>query len=543
MPYETIDSKKLLDRYRDLQSYVGWQDADSQRVVAAGRAIRPHIVELIDDFYAEIQRHSRTRDVITGGAAQVERLKQTLHDWLEQLLEGRYDEQYVLRRWWVGLRHVEIGLDQVYASAALSRLRSGMVRWLHADWKGSAGDLALAAGALHRLIDLDLAMIEDAYQFEHQRRRKLIEQRRLAEVKSRSEETFRNLVEEAGCVIVILRSDNTIAYLNPFAEELTGYASAEVVGRDFFMLLLPASERHAVLQTFEQALAGNRVRNRQNILLKKDGSEAILLWNARGLDDFEGRPAVLAVGNDLTAVKEAQRKALQSERLAAIGQMVAGLAHESRNALQRCQACLEMLDLEIGDNASAQDLIQRIQRAQDQLHRLFEEVRSYAGPIKLDLSSCSLREVWREAWESLSAQRAGRTASLRDSLAGDDFECRVDRFRMVQVFRNLLENSLAACKDPVEIEVACSSAQVGDDPAVQIAFHDNGPGFTPEQRRRIFEPFFTTKTQGTGLGMAIAQRIVDAHGGRIAVGSHSTPGAEILVTIPRRPRVARGTEE
>lgn len=542
MPGEFNDGQRLLDRYRALQTYVGWQEADAQHVVAAGRAIRPHIAELIDDFYAEIQRHPQTRDAITGGTAQVQRLKQLLRQWLEQLLEGRYDEQYVLRRWRVGLRHVAIGLDQVYSSAALSRLRSGIVRWLHADWKGSPGELALAAAALHRLIDLDMAMIQDAYQLEHLRRHKLREQHRLAEAKSRGEEPFRNLVEEAGCVIVILRSDNTIAYLNPFAEELTGYASTEVVGRDFLMLLLPAAERHSVLQALELALAGNRVRNHQNTLLTKDGSEAMLLWNARRLEDFEGSPAVLAVGTDLTAVKEAQRKTLQSERLAAIGQMVAGLAHESRNALQRCQACLEMLELEIGDNASAKDLIQRIQRAQDQLHRLFEEVRSYAGPIKLELSTCSLPEVWREAWESLSAQRAGRAATLRESLAEGDFRCRIDRFRMVQVFRNLLENSLAACKDPVEIEVACSSAQLGDEPAVQIALRDNGPGFTREQRRRIFEPFFTTKTQGTGLGMPIAQRIVDAHGGRMAIGNERDSGAEVLVTIASR-RATGGTEE
>lgn len=540
MPHKLVAAGKLLERYQDLQRYVGWQDADAHKVVSIGGIIRPHIGELIDDFYAEIQRHPGASRVITGGAQQVERLKQTLCDWLEELLAGNYDEQYVERRWRVGLRHVEIGLDQVYTNAALSRLRGGMVRLLQANWKESPDDLTQAISALHRLIDLDLAMIEDAYQFEHLRRRKMVEQRRLAEAKSRSEETFRNLVEEAGCVIVILRPDNTIAYLNPFAEELTGYTSAEVVGRDFFMLLLPASERHSVLNAFERSLAGERVRNRQNVLLKKDGSQAILLWNSRRLSDFEGRPAVLAVGNDLTAVKEAERKALQSERLAAIGQMVAGLAHESRNVLQRCQACLEMLEMEIGDNAAAVDLIQRIQRAQDQLHRLFEEVRSYAGPIKLDQSWCALPELWREAWESLSAQRAGRAATLQESLDAD-WECRVDHFRLVQVFRNLLENSLAACKDPVEIYLNCAPTHEGETEWVRIVLRDNGPGLNAEQRRRIFEPFFTTKTQGTGLGMAIAQRIVEAHGGRISVGDHQ-PGAEIIITLPHQRRTATRAE-
>jgi two-component system, LuxR family, sensor kinase FixL len=93
-------------------------------------------------------------------------------------------------------------------------------------------------------------------------------------------------------------------------------------------------------------------------------------------------------------------------------------------------------------------------------------------------------------------------------------------------------NALAACRDAVEITITCSEAML-QEPAIRIAVRDNGPGLTAEQRQRIFEPFFTTKTKGTGLGMAIAKRIVVAHGGRIAIGTGFTPGAEILITLPR----------
>ena len=117
-----------------------------------------------------------------------------------------------------------------------------------------------------------------------------------------------------------------------------------------------------------------------------------------------------------------------------------------------------------------------------------------------------------------------------------DLWCDVDQFRLEQVFRNILENSLAACTDPVRIEVRCRPAAIESQPAVQVAVRDNGPGLNAEQRQRIFDPFFTTKTKGTGLGMAIAKRIVEAHGGGIAVGPSSGPGAEILVTLPRESR-------
>ena len=97
-----------------------------------------------------------------------------------------------------------------------------------------------------------------------------------------------------------------------------------------------------------------------------------MLWNARALPNHDGGPAILAVGQDITNLKEAQEKIVRSERLAAIGQMMAGLAHESRNALQRSQACLEMLALDVQDRPEALEMVQEIQNAQDYLHHLYE---------------------------------------------------------------------------------------------------------------------------------------------------------------------------
>jgi signal transduction histidine kinase len=104
---------------------------------------------------------------------------------------------------------------------------------------------------------------------------------------------------------------------------------------------------------------------------------------------------------------------------------------------------------------------------------------------------------------------------------------------MGQVFRNILDNALNAGAEPARVEITCTGAELDGQPAIRVAVRDNGPGLSPESRRRIFEPFFTTKTRGTGLGMAITRRIVEAHGGRIAVGEGGDPGAEIIITLPR----------
>src|SRR5262249_42317640 len=140
--------------------------------------------------------------------------------------------------------------------------------------------------------------------------------------------------------------------------------------------------------------------------------------------------AVLAVGQDITQLKRAQEQALQSERLAAIGQMMTGLAHESGNALARSQSCLEMLTWEVEDRPEALELITRIQKAQDHLKHLYEEVRGYAAPLVLQREAWDLAGVWRQAWENLSLVRRGRDAALREELGGVDRHCAVDPFQL-----------------------------------------------------------------------------------------------------------------
>jgi two-component system, NtrC family, sensor kinase len=157
---------RLFGRYRLLQSYVGWTDEDEGRIRLIAPLLRRHLPGLIDDFYDAIQQHPQVRSVITGGDAQIERLKGSLLGWVNDLLSALYDEEYVGRRWRVGRRHVEIGLDQIYTNAALSRLRNGLLRTLAEEWPRDDPGLMEASLSLTKLLDLDLAIIEDAYQDE-----------------------------------------------------------------------------------------------------------------------------------------------------------------------------------------------------------------------------------------------------------------------------------------------------------------------------------------------------------------------------------------
>src|SRR5262249_42537041 len=157
-------------------------------------------------------------------------------------------------------------------------------------------------------------------------------------------------------------------------------------------------------------------------------------------------------------------------------------------------------------------------------HTLYEDVRSYAAPIKLDKSPCDLARVWREAWGHLESAREEKRATLVESVDGLDLCCTADPFRLEQVFRNILDNALSAGSPPIAVEVRAEEARLQGQPAIRLCFRDNGPGIPADRRSLVFDPFYTTKSRGTGLGMPIAKRIVEAHGGQIGIGDDG-PGA------------------
>jgi signal transduction histidine kinase len=159
-------SANVFARYEDLQSYVGWTDEDARRVASVANAIQPFLPPLIEDFYEEVRRHPEALRVITGSQTQIPSLKQTLFRWITELFSGNYDAEYAARRWKIGYRHVEIGLNQVYTNAALSRLRRGLLAALEVCLADDLPRLGAVRQSLTMLIDLDLAIIQDAYRAE-----------------------------------------------------------------------------------------------------------------------------------------------------------------------------------------------------------------------------------------------------------------------------------------------------------------------------------------------------------------------------------------
>lgn len=336
-----------------------------------------------------------------------------------------------------------------------------------------------------------------------------------------------------GIVIADAQSlGHPIVFANPAFLNLTGYQEHEVIGQGCDLL---CGYKHDSEDFRQLQDAIQREREFQTTIECSRKDETIF-WNEISVAPVRNEQGVVthivAVMEDVSDRREAQQQLLQSERLAAIGQMVTGLAHESRNALQRAQACLDMLALDLQDQPEQLELTAKTHRALNDLHRYYEEVRNYAAPIKLERRQTDIADLWRITWRNLDPAHANRTIQFTESSIDNLPSCMVDEHRMEQVFRNIFENSIAAMPTEGQLHVDASVITVNSASHVRISFRDNGPGLQKETVEKATHPFFTTKQKGTGLGLAISKRIIDAHGGSLHIGNAPDGGAEMVVTFP-----------
>lgn len=362
-----------------------------------------------------------------------------------------------------------------------------------------------------------------------------IVQRRQIELQLRREHEFANrIIETAEAVILMLDLEGRVIHFNSYFSTITGWTLESLQGKDWFDTCIFPADRRWLRECFSETCQRNSTDAIINAIRTCDDDQRQIRWSSTSLRDEQGTlTGVLAIGLDVTALLAAQQQALQSQRLAAIGQTMTALAHESRNALQRIQAGVEILELEMEPNPEAMKDLRSIRRATRDLHELLEEVRQFAAPIVLQREPVSLIDCCRRVWHDLSHLHRARDAQLRIDPCSGDFNVSGDRSRLEQVFRNLFENSLSACTDPCCIEVRL---QALPDAIQEIIVSDNGVGLQADQQAKLFEPFFTTKTTGTGLGMAIVKRVVEAHEGSIELITDPQQcvlsGANLRVRLP-----------
>jgi signal transduction histidine kinase len=230
---------------------------------------------------------------------------------------------------------------------------------------------------------------------------------------------------------------------------------------------------------------------------------------------------------DVTKTVELQRAVLRSEAMGAMGELLAGVAHEVRNPLFAITALLDAWSLQPG--VQQVPFLQMLRQEVMRMRQLMEELLEYGRPFSSQLVLGDLQSVAAEAVSILDPACKARGLSIRADVSG---RVRMDRARMLRVFLNLLQNAIDHSDTGATIEVESRLRPNTKPGMLDIFFRDHGKGFMAADLPKVFNPFFTRRPGGTGLGLPIVHRIVEEHGGAITAGNHAEGGALITVQLP-----------
>jgi two-component system, NtrC family, sensor histidine kinase HydH len=235
-------------------------------------------------------------------------------------------------------------------------------------------------------------------------------------------------------------------------------------------------------------------------------------------------------------LEETQRQLFQSEKLAALGKLSAGIAHEIRNPLTSIKILIHSLVDEQATETSREKDLAVIEAEIGRVNKIIKQFLDFARPRPPSLEPMEVRAILEETLALLVYEMEAQKISLERSYAPDIPPVPMDREQMKQVFLNLLLNALQAMERGGNLRVAIrwkpAPSGGGGRSVAEIAVQDTGPGMAEDIRSRIFEPFFSTKEEGIGLGLPIAQRIVEEHGGQIRVESRVGEGTTFVVALP-----------
>lgn len=333
--------------------------------------------------------------------------------------------------------------------------------------------------------------------------------------------------------LVSLDADGSVRRWNTTARRILGSPGQSARGASLADWPLPGQE--GLRAMLADALAGREVRRGSLELRGKDGQTLPLGISTTCLRTGDGavRGAV-AIFQDLTDVRRMQVKAKQQERLAAVGALSASIAHEIRNPLASIAGSVEMLAAELDLGGDMQELVDLILRESDRLNGLIEDFLDYARERDAELKPIETGGVLKRLMLALRQRTEagdGLRLILRD---GGGHTVDADSDLLQQAFLNIALNACQAMEWRGTLQVSA----VADGACLDFLFTDDGPGVPPADRQRLFEPFFTTRPGGTGLGMAIAHRIAQRHGGSLEL-LPSEVGACFRFRIPM---VATSTE-
>ena len=337
-----------------------------------------------------------------------------------------------------------------------------------------------------------------------------------------------HILRSVGSGIVTMDLSGQVTSWNNGAENITGYALEEI--RKRWRAVFGDSIKGLFGQTDE--LKAGPVRFEGQIV-KQNGVPATLGFTATLLrDEHEQVNGIIVTFQDITRLIEMEDRMRRQERLASVGSLAAGIAHEIRNPLASLSGSIQMLREELHLHTDSKHLMDIVLRETDRLNMIITEFLDYARPRPFGRERVDLDAILSE---TLVLFRNGR--ECHDGIAvrtemHPGVAVMGDAQRIRQVFWNLLINAAQAIDGRGTITVSAAPGEKGLAEEVIIVLADDGAGMPADNLKKIFDPFFTTKTNGTGLGLAIVYRIIEDHGGSISVTSRQGRGTSFTIRLP-----------
>ncbi|MBN9682057.1 MULTISPECIES: ATP-binding protein [unclassified Corallococcus] len=342
------------------------------------------------------------------------------------------------------------------------------------------------------------------------------------------------LLEKANALILVVNRDKQVVVFNQALSALTGLTKEQVLGRDLSSLVAD-SEQLRLVPVLAAAMRGESVNNFETRLLTREGGEVRVSFATSSMQTQPGEvEGVIAIGQDVTVVKELEKRIIHAEKLASIGQLAASVVHEINNPMTAvatyADALLQRSRMTPGANPADQEKLKKILESSHRILRFTRDLVSYARPAQDRPERVSLNAVVDMAVGFCEHVVSQARVSVQRDYASDVPPLAAVRANLVQVFVNLITNACHAMQ-PGGL-VALTTLQEGTEAVVRV--RDTGTGIEPRNLSRIFEPFFTTKPEGrgTGLGLSICQGIVENHGGRLTVESTMGQGTTFTVRLP-----------
>jgi signal transduction histidine kinase len=345
---------------------------------------------------------------------------------------------------------------------------------------------------------------------------------------------FRHIVAGMRNGVLAITNAGTLALLNEEGYRIFGVQpQPDDLGKPVAEVLRAHPDVvRQLLSAFEMHMLPNRAETR----LRPSGK--VIGYTLAFVRDDAGEIAGVAMFfKDLTRVEQIEERERLRDRLAAVGEMAAAIAHEVKNPLAGIEVMAGLLRRKIPDIPDAQAVLTDIIAEAKMANAIVQEVLEFVRPIRLQVEHTGIAEALHAA-VSLADTKASRgSIDVNVDVPAGLPEIQADHHQLTQLFTNLLINAYEAMESSKGRVVITASTMQQDDggegrEAVRIEVQDSGPGMAPDVAEHVFDPFFTTKAQGSGLGLAIVRKIVDAHDGQIDLRTAPGSGTLVRVTLP-----------